>query len=112
MAIKPVTIILPGGGIPALGDCAKPPGAVAGDGIGMVAPPFMGDGIGTCPDLGLGTTGIGIDGPGVRIGVLGVPRPPGPTGPTKGVWPAGPGLGMGMGMPLPMPLPWGITGGP
>ena len=103
MAIAPVTIILPDGG------WARPPGCIAGDGIGMVAPPFIGVGIGTCPDIGLGTTATGIDGPGVGIGVLlGVPRPPGPTGPTKGVWPGGPGLGMGMGMPV----PWGITGGP
>lgn len=93
--------------IPAIGGCERPPGTFAGDGIGMVAPPpfIMGVDIGTCPDAGLGTTGTGIDGPGVGIGVLlGVPRPPGPTGPTKGVEPAGPGLGM--------PMPVGITGGP
>jgi hypothetical protein len=108
--IAPLNVILLGGGgiTPAIGGCERPPGTVEGDGIGMLAPPpFMGVDIGTCPDLGLGTTATGIDGPGVGIGVLlGVPRPPGPMGPTKGVEPAGPGLGMGMGMPVPV----GITG--
>ena len=110
MAIAPVMVILLGrGGITAIGVCPRPPGTIAGDGIPMVTPPFMGVGIRACPDAGLGMTGTGIDGPGVGIGVLlGVPRPPGPTGPTKGVEPAGPGLGMDMGMPVPV----GITGGP
>jgi hypothetical protein len=110
MATAPVkTMLLGGGGITVIGGgggCARPPGNVAGDGIGidMVPPPFiMGVGIGTCPDAGLGGTmwtGIGV--------LLGVPRPPGPTGPTKGVEPACPGLGMDMGMPPPV----GITTGP